>query len=92
MDMVFHAADFDGLHLVLTRNATQKRPEPVAEGWRDKTPALLGAENAMEIGTNVRHTDHSAVPSGLMQFLIFPGVETPGYCHKVPPGQVPLGI
>ena len=57
MNMVFHAANFDGLHFVLTRNATQKRPESFAEGWRDKTPAFLGAENAMEIGTDVRHTD-----------------------------------
>jgi hypothetical protein len=36
----------------------------------------------MEIGTDVGHGNHSAVPAGLWQFQTVPGVETPGYCRS----------
>src|SRR6266536_2595054 len=76
MDVVFHAADFDGLHLVLPCDATQERPQSFAQCRRDQAATLFGAENVMEIGTNVRHANHSAVPSGLVQCGKHPGVET----------------
>ena len=65
--MIFHAADFDGLQLVLPRNAAKERPEPITQFRRDETAAFLGAKDAMEIGTDVRHANHSAVPAGLWQ-------------------------
>jgi hypothetical protein len=37
----------------------------------------------MEIGTDVGHGKHSAVPPGLWQWQTVPGVKTPGYCHHV---------
>jgi hypothetical protein len=42
--------------------------------WR-----ALSAENMTEIGTDAGPPKHSVVPSGLVRFAIFPGVETPGY-------------
>ncbi|MDB6020693.1 MAG: hypothetical protein JWQ04_550 [Pedosphaera sp.] len=51
--MVGHAADLNGLHPVLARDAAQKRPEPFAQRRRDQRPAFLGAEHAMVIRTDV---------------------------------------
>src|ERR1035438_281159 len=82
MDVIFHAADFDGLHFILPGDAAEKRPEPVAQFRLDERAAFLGAEDAMEIGADVGHGNHSAVPAGLWQHRILPGVETPGYCQS----------
>jgi len=87
VDVVLHPADFNGLHFILPGDATEKRPEPFAEFKRDERVAFLGAEYAMEIGTNVGHGIHSAVPTGLLQYGTYPGVETPGYFQDVPLGQ-----
>src|SRR5437867_12122604 len=92
MDVVFHAADFDGLHLVLPCDATQERPESFAQCRGDEAAALFSAECAMEIGTDVGHADHSAVPSGPVQCGKHPGVETPGYSQDVPSGQSGGGV
>src|SRR5947209_10200965 len=41
---------------------------------------LSKSQDAMDMGADVRHATHSAVPSGLMQFQIpVPNVETLGY-------------
>ena len=87
VDVVFHAADFDGLHFVLPGDAAEERPEPFAQFRRDEPPPFLGAENTMKIGTDVGHEIHSAVPAGLMAIPNFPGVETPGYFQVVPLGR-----
>jgi hypothetical protein len=34
---------------------------------RDEGPALFGAKDAMVVGADVGHGEHSAVPSGLWQ-------------------------
>src|SRR6266516_3393765 len=68
--MVWHTADFNGLHSILPGDAAQKWPEPVAQRRRDCGLACFRAEHAMEIGAHVRHAVHSAVPSGLMQYGI----------------------
>ena len=87
MDVVRHAADFNGFHAVLTGNSAEERPEPFAESGRDELGPLFGAENTMKIGADAGHARYSAVPSGLVQCRIYPGVETPGYGRIVPPGQ-----
>ena len=66
--MICHAADFDGLHLVLSRDAAEKRPESVSEQWGDEGMTFLGAEDAMMVGADIGHAEYSAVPSGLGQF------------------------
>ena len=86
--MVFNPADLDGLHFVLPCDPAQEWPEPVAECRSDERATFLGAENAMEIGADIGHAGHSAVPSGLMQSGILPGIEMPGYSHEVPPGRI----
>ncbi len=86
--MIRHSTDFDGLHLVVTRNATEERPKPFSERGHDDRASFLGAKNAMIIGTHIRHRImQSAVPSGLIQPVRFPGVKTPGYFHDVPSGR-----
>jgi hypothetical protein len=55
------------LHLVLPGDAAKERPEPFAQCRGDELPPFLGAENTMEMGTDVGHGIHSAVPAGLMQ-------------------------
>ena len=93
VDVVRHAADFDGLHPVLPGDAAEIRPESFLESRRDQGPALLRAEDAMIIGADVRHAPHSAVPAGLMQRRMrVPNVETLSYCRQVPPGQVHAGL
>src|SRR4030095_15070005 len=86
MHVIFNAADFDGFHFVLPRDAAQERPEPFAQRWREEGAAVFGTENAMEIRTDVGHAAHSAVPSGVVQSRTVPGVKTPGYSHDVPFG------
>ena len=85
--MVGHAADFNGLHFILPGDAAEEWPEPFTQLRRDEWAAFLGAEDAMEIGTDVGHGVYSAVPAGLWQFQTLPGVETPGYYRDVPLGQ-----
>ena len=80
--MIRHAAHFDGLHFILPGDAAEERPEAFAQFRRDKRPAFLGAEDAMEIGADVGHGDYSAVPAGLWQCRILPAVETAGYCQR----------
>jgi hypothetical protein len=55
VNMVFHAADFNGFHLVLARNAAQKRPESLGECRSDEGTTFFGAEDAMMVGTDVGH-------------------------------------
>ena len=55
MDVVRHPPNLDGFHSVLPGDAAQEGPESVAQFRCDQRPALLGAKNAMEIGTHVRH-------------------------------------
>ena len=62
MHVVWHAPDLDGLHLVLPGDAAQEGPESLAQRWRDQGPTLFGAEDAMEMGADARHTTNSAVP------------------------------
>src|SRR5437773_896318 len=68
--MVGRAADFNGLHSILSGDAAYKWPKPVPERRRDCRLAFFRAEHAMEIGAHVRHAAHSAVPSGLVQYGI----------------------
>ena len=63
--MIFHAACFDGLHFILPGDAAEERPEPFAQVRRDKSATFLGAEEAMEIGTNV---GHGAIQPSLWDF------------------------
>jgi hypothetical protein len=65
--VVGHAANLDRRHLILSRDAAEEGPEPVAQLRWDEGPTLFGAKNAMVVGADVGHVDHSAVPSGLRQ-------------------------
>ena len=65
MNMVWHAADLNSRHLILSRNAAQEWPEPVAQLRRDERSAFFGAEDTMVVRTDVGHVEYSAVPSGL---------------------------
>src|SRR5437667_7573711 len=67
MDVIWHAANLDGLHPILPSNSTQEWPESFPQRGCSCRAALLRAENAMKMGADIRHTDHSAVPSGLIQ-------------------------
>src|SRR5438876_2979674 len=55
VDVVRHAPNLDGIHSVLPGDAAQEGPESLAQFRCGKRPALLGAENTMEIRANVRH-------------------------------------
>ena len=82
--MIFHAANFDGLHIVLPGDPAEEWPEPFAQFRFDERTAFLGAEYAMEMGTDVGHGVYSAVPAGLWQYqTIIPGIKMPGYCRRV---------
>jgi hypothetical protein len=65
VDVIGHAANFDGRHLVLTGDATQKRPESILQWRRDERTALLGTEDAMEIGAHIKH---APIHPSLIQF------------------------
>ena len=55
MNVIGHTADFNRLHFVLPRNATEEGPKPFRKFWRNKRSAFFGAEHTMEIGADVRH-------------------------------------
>ncbi len=55
MDMIFRAAGNDWRHLILPRNAAQKRPESLLQRRGNEWTPFFGAENAVETGTDVRH-------------------------------------
>ena len=55
MDVVYYAANFDGLQPVLSRDAAQERPEPLPERRREQRSALFGAEDAMVIRAHIGH-------------------------------------
>lgn len=88
MDVVWHAAPFEGLHLVLPRDAAQEGPEPVAELGGDQRPALLGAENAMVMGTDVGHAriQPSLRDSGGVEISV-PTLKRWAILRLVPSGQ-----
>jgi hypothetical protein len=79
--VVFDPTDFNRLHFVLSRNPAEKWPKPFAQRRSYEGSPIFRAEDAMVVGADVGHTGYSAVPSGLVQFQILPGVETPGYFH-----------
>ena len=47
MHMVGHAADCQRLHVILTRDAAEIRPEPFANRGREPRTTFLGGEYAM---------------------------------------------
>src|SRR5262245_18137594 len=55
MHVVLDASDFQRPHFVLTRNAAQEGPEPLAQRGRNQRAAFFGADNAVEIGADVGH-------------------------------------
>jgi len=55
MDVVFDSADFNGLHFVAAHDTAQEWPEPFGKRRRDEPATLLGAEDAMVVGTDVGH-------------------------------------
>src|SRR5437879_10725848 len=59
VDVVLRPADRDGFHFVLPRDAAQERPKSLAKRRGDKRTAFFRAEDAMKIGTDVRHARHS---------------------------------
>jgi len=65
MHMVGHATDLDGLHLILPRDATQERPEPIAQLRRNEGASFFGAKDAMVIGA---HVGHAAIQPSLRDF------------------------
>lgn len=90
VNVILNASDFDGNHFVLTRNAAEKWPQPLAEFGRDERTAFLGAEHAMEIGTDVGHTVIQPSLWDLCNSEFSPGVETPGYSRDAPSGQIQM--
>ena len=53
MDVIGDATDSQGFHFVLASDATQIRPETLPELRGNERLPLLGAEDAMKIGTDV---------------------------------------
>ena len=88
VDVVRHAPNLDGIHSVLPGDAAQEGPESLAQFRCDKRPALLGAENTMEIRANVRHAliQPSLRDSDDSKFA-FPTLKTLDYYQHVPSGQ-----
>src|SRR6516225_5823690 len=70
VDMILYTANFEGLHFVLPGNTSEKWPEPFAQFRFDRGMPFFGAEDTMEIGADVGHKIHSAVPAELMQCRI----------------------
>jgi hypothetical protein len=80
--VVFHAADFDGLHLVLPRDAAEERPEAFAQFRRDERAAFFCAENAMNI-----RADEGYINSELtVNLFCHPGFR----CFSRPCGACPI--
>lgn len=44
------------------RDAANERPEPFAYSLGNDWPTILGAENTMKVGTDVRHVKIRALP------------------------------
>src|ERR1044071_1538884 len=55
VDMVRHAPNLDGLHVIVPGDAAQKGPESFPQFRGDQRLPLLGAENAMVIRADIRH-------------------------------------
>ena len=64
IDMIGRAANRHGLHLMLSGDAAQERPEPFAQGGCNLRPALLGAEDAVVVRADVRHGAPFSRPFG----------------------------
>src|SRR5712691_1053356 len=55
MDVIWHAANLDGLHLILPSNSAQEWPKSFSKRGCNYGEALFCAENAMEMGADVGH-------------------------------------
>lgn len=71
MNVVFHAANFDGRHFVGAGNAAEIRPETFLQCRRDEASTFFGAPHAMQMAGNEGVHD-SVVPTGLGWFVIRP--------------------
>ena len=67
-------------------HAAQKWPESLTQRLRNQRPAFFGAENSVEKELTSDMKSFSR-PFGTYRKVDFPGVETPGYSHDVPPGR-----
>src|SRR5436309_6216997 len=75
----------------------QMDQDSVPEGQHENSPAFqrraargngISPEGTAETSIpNAGIDDSSAVPSGLVQLRLDPGVKTPGYSHAVPSGR-----
>jgi hypothetical protein len=91
--MVIRATCSYGFHLVFTGDATKVSPKPRSDFRRDEILPLFGAENVMDVTTDVGDWPcrwfNSTVPTGLEKIGITkPGDKSPGYFHNVPSGDV----
>ena len=57
MNVILHTPYFEGCDVILPRNAAHVGPKPFAESRTEARSAILGAEDTVEIGTDVRHGD-----------------------------------
>jgi hypothetical protein len=71
MNVIFHAADFDGRHFIRAGDAAEIRPETLSQRGRDQTPTFFGAPDAMQMTGN-ECVHFSVVPTGLGWFVIRP--------------------
>lgn len=53
MDMIFDAADGEGLHAVLASYAAHIGPQARFQFWRDYFLAVFGAKDVMHVEANV---------------------------------------
>jgi hypothetical protein len=86
MNMIFHAADDDRCHSILSCDAAQERPEPLLQRGGDEFAPLFGAENTMETGTDVRHAIIQSSLRDLCNSGFIPGTKVPGYFQLSLPG------
>src|SRR2546421_6432560 len=56
--VVSHAPDLNRLQLILPGDAAHEGPEPFTQFGRDDRRALFGAEDAVDIGAEVRQATH----------------------------------
>src|SRR5713101_6954352 len=56
MDVIWHSANLDGLHLILPSNSTQEWPKSFPQCGCNYGTALLRTENTMKMGADVGHT------------------------------------